>query len=224
MYLKDFRAVLFDLDGTLIRLDIDYEKEREEVRDYFCGLGVPGDWHFKPILTKIDEAVSFLVENRDYGEEERERLKKGALDIIDRYERGGVEKAEIIPGAREALEYLHRYRTKTGIFSRTSKRAVELAIRKFGFPEFGVVLGRENSERVKPDPQQIEICQRILDIGDRRFAVVGDHIYDMMAGKSAGAYCVGVLTGVSSEPSLRERGADVVVESVANLESIVIES
>jgi len=46
---------------------------------------------------------------------------------------------------------------------------------------------------------------------------VGDYKYDMMSGRKAGVFTIGVLTGYESRETLLKYGADVVVESVASI-------
>jgi phosphoglycolate phosphatase-like HAD superfamily hydrolase len=46
---------------------------------------------------------------------------------------------------------------------------------------------------------------------------VGDHPMDIRAGKEAGTFTVGVLTGYSNADALLDAGADLVVESAAQL-------
>jgi len=52
---------------------------------------------------------------------------------------------------------------------------------------------------------------------------VGDYWPDMVSGKEAGVFTVGVLTGHENEEKLKKYGADVVIESVAELFNVIDE-
>lgn len=53
------------------------------------------------------------------------------------------------------------------------------------------------------------------------FAFVGDYWPDMVSGKKAGAFVIGVLTGLEKEEKLKKYGADVVVKSVAEVPEVL---
>lgn len=66
---------------------------------------------------------------------------------------------------------------------------------------------------------------KLIEIRDRFkpdvFIYVGDYWPDMVSGKKAGAFVVGVTTGLEKEEKLRKFGADVVIESVSDICSVI---
>jgi phosphoglycolate phosphatase len=73
--------------------------------------------------------------------------------------------------------------------------------------------------RGRPAPDMILVCALRAQVTSMaNIAVVGDTASDMVAGQRAGVGLrIGVLTGNDDEPRLREHGADVVIDSVAQL-------
>ena len=47
--------------------------------------------------------------------------------------------------------------------------------------------------------------------------MIGDRFIDMVAGKSAGCFCVGVLWGFGSEKELEDSGADILLDEPEKL-------
>jgi phosphoglycolate phosphatase len=79
------------------------------------------------------------------------------------------------------------------------------------------VVTRDDTPRVKPDPEHIRIVLRRLGQDPFRSAMVGDHPMDISVGKEVGAFAIGVLTGYSSADDLRGAGADLIIESVSEI-------
>jgi len=85
-------------------------------------------------------------------------------------------------------------------------------------------LSPADAGRGRPAPDMILVCAlRARVTAMSHVAVVGDTASDMVAGSRAGAGLrVGVLSGNDGEQRLREHGADIVVDSVAQLLGEVI--
>jgi len=85
------------------------------------------------------------------------------------------------------------------------------------FDMFDMVAALEDQTRPKPSP---EGTQKVLDwLGFRReeCLFVGDSAVDIMSGRAAGLRCIGVLSGMADEQTLRNAGADNVIKSMAEL-------
>ena len=68
---------------------------------------------------------------------------------------------------------------------------------------FTTIIGADSGYGSKPDASQlIEIMKR-MGLDPLEMVMVGDSIYDMIAGRSAGLTSIGVLTGVASKTELR---------------------
>ena len=91
------RAFLFDLDGTLVDLDVDIEPVRCELAAMFGPLGYSAG--FSPILARIDEAASAVSSTPA----ELAVHKRAALALIDRAEVAAAASARACPGAADVL-------------------------------------------------------------------------------------------------------------------------
>ena len=82
---------------------------------------------------------------------------------------------------------------------------------------FSGIVGREDVETRKPHPEPVLKCLGYLGLDPHEVAYIGDSPIDIRAGKAAGSYTVGVLTGTSPRDVLRSEGPDHILESVAEL-------
>ncbi|MCB0078551.1 MAG: HAD family hydrolase [Anaerolineales bacterium] len=88
---------------------------------------------------------------------------------------------------------------------------------------FSAVTTRQDIWRFKPHPEAVRRTARLLQIPPERVLMVGDMPVDMESGKRAGAQALGVLTGFATAAELRAAGADVVLDSVAEMEALLPE-
>ena len=85
-------------------------------------------------------------------------------------------------------------------------------------------LGRGGREGVplKPDPTAVQETMEALGVKPEECLYVGDTGTDMKTGKHAGIYTIGVTWGFRGEDELRENGADVIVNSPAEILKIAL--
>jgi phosphoglycolate phosphatase len=136
----------------------------------------------------------------------------------------GVYENEVYEGVPEMLKAL-RASGKTLILA-TSKPTVfaEIILDHFGLRQyFDVVVGSElDGRRVNKD-EVVACALEEAKIGDKSQAVmIGDREHDIMGGKKNGLAAIGVLYGHGSREELQRTGADVIVETVAELQEVLM--
>jgi HAD superfamily hydrolase (TIGR01509 family) len=161
-------AVLFDFDGTLTRPGtLDFASVRR-------ALGCPQG---EPILEFINSLPS---------EERRAR----ARSILDAEEMEAAERSQPNLGAEDLLDYARLRRLKLGILTRNRAAAIRRALENFArirASDFDVILTREDVCLPKPSPDAVLLAARRLAVPVDSVLVVGDLVYDIQAGKGAGA-------------------------------------
>lgn len=125
-----------------------------------------------------------------------------------------------IPGARATIETLRSRGLKVALTTGFSPATREGLIETLGWDDlFDLRVSPRDAGRGRPAPDMLLWCAlqlRVSAVGS--IVAVGDTASDMVAGKSAGCgLCVGVLTGTDDDARLRSHGADVVVDSVADV-------
>lgn len=201
---------MFDFDGTLAELNIDFPYMRRAILNLIAGEGVPSDgFAHLHILEMIDAAAGEVGKLRPGG---RAAFHRQAHEIIRSIELDAAGRGRLLPGTISLLQRLRRDGRKSAVVTRNCRSAViEL------FPEIGdfcdLVLARDDVPLVKPDTDHLIRSLRALETKPQDSAMVGDHPMDMRMGKSTGTWTIGVLSGHSLEDELRQAGADVVLEN-----------
>ncbi len=126
------------------------------------------------------------------------------------------ERIEPLPGCVDLLHQLHGRGHRLGIAT-SSGRALPYLDRWGVRPLFQAIVGREDVRRRKPHPDVVLHCLRQLGLQPDEAVYVGDSPIDIEAGRAAGLFTVGVLTGTSSRERLSSVAPDHILESAPEL-------
>lgn len=212
--LRDLRAVVFDFDGTLAVLNIDFSEMREKVFKLMRNYGIDeSSIEEKYLLEIIDEAASILSKRNSSAAEE---FYQKAHLILHKFEMKAAKEGRMLPGVQEALLSLKRKGIKVGIVTRNCEGAVRKVlpdIEKF----CDVFISRDSIKKVKPHPEQLTSVLEALHVTGEETVMVGDHIIDIQAGKRLGMRTVGVLTGRVKEEEFVQAGADYILKDACEV-------
>lgn len=209
------QAVVFDFDGTLARLTIDFPGLTRKIAvlaEAFLG------WRPEPPVVPVLEWLDVLAvqvaeaEGPDVGREFRSR---GRL-VVNATELDAAREGQLFPRTLEILGRLRALGVAVGIITRNSTAAVRSV-----FPDMAsyceVFLAREDVARVKPDPLHVRSALSALGVAADRALTVGDHAIDIEGGRRAGTRTAGVASGALSREGLAAVGPDFLAPDVAAL-------
>jgi phosphoglycolate phosphatase len=208
------RAVVFDFDGTLAVLNIDFSSMRERVFNLMKRYGVREELiEEKYLLEIIDEVYQILWEKSPSDAEE---FYQEAHRILYEIELRAAEDGRLIPEVERTLKILRGRGIKIGIVTRNC----EDAVRKV-FPVIDdycdVFVSRNSIKKVKPHPDHLISVLRALDILGEEAVMIGDHPIDIQAGKKVGMKTIGVLTGRTKREEFEKAGADYILGEVSEV-------
>ena len=194
------RAVLFDLDGTLVD---SLDDLTDAVNHMMAGFG-------KDQLTKT--GVRTLVGKGDRNLVQRALDMESAADI----ERGlGLftefntnhiaDKSMLYPGVREMLENLVASGIRMAIISNKGAALSTLILETLGIDAFfQVICGGDTFPEMKPSPLPLMRVIDGLGINSSETLMVGDSINDIQAGKQAGIATIGCTWGYGGPDELKD--------------------
>jgi phosphoglycolate phosphatase len=212
--LRRVKAVIFDFDGTLAVLNIDFSLMRERIMALVNHFGIDeGSIRERYLLEMIDEVYPILWEKDSSGAEE---FYERAHQILHEVELKAAEEGKLILGTEAVLRMLRERRIKVGIVTRNCEEAVRKV-----FPDIDdycdVFISRDSVEKVKPHPDHLNSALEALNVSEKEAVMVGDHIIDIQAGKRAGMMTIGVLTGRIKREEFEEAGADYILRDVSEI-------
>ena len=207
-------AVLFDFDGTLVHITIDFQEMRESALAVIARYGHEGD--ASPYTLELIESVRDRIASTDSAL--AEAFQREALATIQKVELLAAKKAVPLPHVADMLNWLKERGIKIGIVTRNCREAVREVLRRHHLP-FDVLLTRDDVRRVKPHPEHLLEGLKRLRVPPERAMMVGDHPTDIRAAQAAGMVSVALTTTRSAADF--EIQADFVIDDIANLVEII---
>ena len=205
-----FPVVLFDLDGTVVdsggMILASMRHATREVlgREYtdeqlMRSVGGPGlDAQMAALdPERVDELVSVY---RAHNEPLHEELR-------------------CCTGMEDVLERLHVEGRRLGVVTAKRRATAELAFAAVPLGHlFDTIVGGDETERHKPDPEPLLLAAKRLGVSPQDCAYVGDSPFDIRAAKAAHMYSVAVTWGrIHDRPKLEAEHPAAIVDTAQEL-------
>lgn len=207
-------AVIFDFDGTLAKLNIDFPLMRQAILDLIGDYAVPMNGLSNLYVLEMIKAAQILISEIHPSKEES--FVKQAIALITKIEIEAAKKGDLISGTRDMLAELKKRKIKVGVVTRNCQAAVRTV-----FPDIfnycNTIITREMTCNVKPHPEHLLVALQSLGVAPESSSMVGDHPMDIRIGKHAGTLTIGVLTGYSTSDELIKAGADIIIDKAADI-------
>jgi phosphoglycolate phosphatase-like HAD superfamily hydrolase len=200
--------VIFDMDGALLRLDVDLEEVRLRLRELFAPHGVTQP--FRPILRRIREAA------RAVGDPDLERAGR---EILSTWEVRAAASARAREGAARVLAALDARGERLGLLTDAGRDAVPLALATAGLPPvFDAVVTRDDVAEPKPDAAGLRRLVDLLGPGEIWYIV--DHPREAETGKKLGVRVAALGGGLAAAADLERAGAERILTSFDDVLSL----
>lgn len=232
--IHDVKAVLFDLDGTLL----DFEKtwcsllfdiisdvknkfklKDEVIEDVIKNLGVEEDGfahdsvyvsgHFDLIMSKALD--SELIDSKT-----KESMLQYIKQLLDE-KHGELAKPHLIPGVKDVILTLKQHGYIVGLVTTDLKDITLNHLVETGLNDvFDCVYSDDGTLPIKPDTKIVDDICRKFNLCPHEIAMVGDTLTDMQfAIDSNMGYAVYVRSGYPNEKA--EKMSDMILENVVQL-------
>jgi len=219
-----FQYCLFDLDGTLtdpregITKSVQYALRKQGIEE--------------PDITKLEFFIGPPLRDTfmsAYGMT-REKAEETVAFYRERFAPIGVLENKVYDGVPKLLETLFENGVKIAIASSKPTVFVNQILEHFEIKQyFTVIVGSELDGRRDTKEEVVEEALRqlgILEMSESEkkscCAMIGDRKFDIQGAKAHGLTGVGVEFGFAKEGELEEEGADYIVETVAELEELLL--
>ena len=151
-------AVIFDLDGTLVHSDLDFDLIRRQI-------GIEQG----PVLEALE----------NFAPADRQK----AMDILHRHESRAADQARLDESAHHIFAQLADRGIKTALLTRNSRDSANTVIRRHALT-FDFVCAREDSP-IKPSPQPVLAICAALNVAPAAALMIGDYLFDLQSANQA---------------------------------------
>jgi HAD superfamily hydrolase (TIGR01549 family) len=210
------RALIFDLDGTLI--DTVYahvfawQRALAEAALPIEGwrihrrIGMSGGLFTRALARELGRPLS---------DDETDAIQARHGELY----RELLPERRPLPGAQDLLRHLRDLGVPYGIATSGRRPEIDASLEALGIGEGVTVVERGDVMRAKPEPDLFLACQERMGVEIRDVTVVGDAVWDLLAARRAGMLSVGLLTGGYGEDELAQAGAFRVYRDPAELDA-----
>lgn len=210
------KAAIFDFDGTLTALTLDFEHIKDEV------VAVARKYVEERAISEVEAyyIIEMIFELGNRMGERGAMLIEEALERLRCLELEAAKGKGVFPFTREVLRSLKESGIKIGIITRSCTDVLEAV-----FPDakeyIEAVVTREHTQQVKPHPGQVLKILGILGVPPEEALMVGDHPTDAMAGNAGGCLTVGVLSGRTGREDFEKVGATYIFDDIRGVPGIL---
>lgn len=164
---RDIDAVVFDLDGTLVDLNVDWEAARADVIDVYrtAGIDLSDDGLWELMLAAPEHDLTDAVE-----------------EAIARHERVGAANSIRLP-----LAAVLPLELPVGVCTLNCVTACRIALDRHDLLDHvEVIVGRDSLATQKPDPEPLTETIRKLNVDPAETVFIGDSSRDETTASRAG--------------------------------------
>lgn len=203
------RAVLFDMDGTLLDTAPDFIAVAQAMR-LARGLDRVPDQQVRDVVSGGARAMVLSAFDIDPFSDEFEILR---LEFLERYQRHCAVESKLYEGMAELLSEIEQADLIWGVVTNKPVRFAEPIMQQLGLASrSSVLVCPDHVSKSKPDPEPMLLACSQLDLDPATVLFVGDDLRDIESGRAAGSRTAAVRYGyIHPDDDPDTWGADVVV-------------
>ncbi|MBQ4154679.1 MAG: HAD-IA family hydrolase [Clostridia bacterium] len=213
-----FKAVLFDLDGTLANSLKDLALSTNHVLKKY-GFEERPEENFK---FYAGDGMAKMIARAMPQERVEDMLQTLLADFLEYYAVHYADNTSPYDGLVELVKKLKESGLKIAVVTNKAQKAAESVVTKLFGDTFDYIMGMRPDIPAKPDPTAVLMVMEELGVKPEECAFVGDTSMDIAAGVNAGAFPVGVLWGFRKREELESAGAKVFANTADELGNILL--
>ena len=199
------RAILFDLDGTLIDQFIPIYRAFSQVIEQ---LGFP-----VPDFETVKKSIGGASENTMAKLIGQSHAKEGVKLLRPIFEKEMLNGLIALPGANEILQKCRQKNIKTAVLTNKYGPHARTVCEHLNFSKYlEFTIGADDTEWKKPNPSLTKLALEKMGTNNKNTLYVGDSPYDFQTATNASMPCILLPTGTHSEKELLNLGGNVVVK------------
>ncbi|USH04754.1 phosphoglycolate phosphatase [Grimontia kaedaensis] len=213
----EVKAVVFELDGTLVNTAADVRYAAEEM---LADLKLPSlniehvsDW----LGDGSDKLIHRILSRKIDGSVPDPLFRLGSALFLKAYQRRNHASAELYPGVEVCLRQLTKKKVPMVVVTNQATSLANDLLTQLGIRHhFALVLGRDALQEPKPSPDGLLEAALLLQVNPDQLVMVGGSVNDVNAARAAGCGAVCVSYGYNYGVDIRYAAPDAVLDSLAD--------
>lgn len=213
--MKNYQAVIFDLDGTLADSLIDIADAMNKTLQEF---GYPTH-DYESYKYFVGNGLKNLVINcLPESSRNETRIELCFEKMVDNYKKSLVNNTRLYIGIDDLLNALSERNLKLAVLSnKADELTQEICNTLLNKWNFNIILGASSQFPRKPDPEAaIYLAEKMNSLPENTL-YIGDTNVDMKTANAAGMFAVGVTWGFRTKKELEESGAQLIIDKPMEL-------
>ncbi len=213
------KAILFDLDGTLIDSSEGITRSAQYALAHY-GIDEPD---LKKIYFFIGPPLMNTFMNH-YGFSKEKAVEAVAV-YRERYQDTGIFECSLYPGVKECIEELKKRGYMIGMASSKPEESCKRILEHFGILElFDDVVGATFDGKIDTKEEVLnEVMRRWSDIPREEMCLIGDTMFDIEGANKVGVPSIAVSFGFGNVDEMLKAGAKTVVDDLRKLPDVLAE-
>lgn len=216
------KAVLFDLDGTLVNTIVDLGAAVDHV---LKGFGISSDYTEADYKQMVGNGAMVLLERAFHGVGRAltpTQKEAAYVSFIEIYSRVLFAHTAPYEGITELLRCLRQSGRRLAVITnKPDANARQMADHLFLPGLFDFIAGQRVGVPIKPDPAQVHLALNRFNVSKENAVYIGDSNTDIQTARNAGLVSIGVDWGFRGAAELRREGADYIAYHPSEIQTIL---
>jgi phosphoglycolate phosphatase len=210
---KEEKAVIFDLDGTLL----DTLEDLKEAVNFALRSEQMPECTLEQVRQYVGNGVRMLMKRAVPQGEDNPRFEEAFASFTADYKEHCLEATKPYPDVLHLLEELKAQHVRTAIVSNKLDPAVKELNDRFFPGMIETAIGETQEIARKPAPDMVNCALEELSVRPEQAVYVGDSEVDLQTAANAGLPCISVTWGFRDQGFLREHGAKTFIQTPLEL-------
>lgn len=181
------KAIVCDLDQTLIKFEVNWDQLRQIFINIFSGYGFEiGNKNLRPLFEKVADELK-LLKNSGIPKKTTSKILNDIIKAQESFESDSLNSIIVYPDTKQFLKNVSEHKLKMGLLTSNISSVAGRIFSKYKIPFDGPIVGQEDVKYPKPNLEGVRKLLKSLNVEGHECIFVGDSDSDMKVAKEIGA-------------------------------------
>lgn len=216
-----YKAVVFDLDGTLVESKINYEKMGEQIKELLGRKGMKERIEDRRKAYQVIRGGAETLLEYGLPQENLESTLKELDQVMNNIELEALPTMTLKPNAVKTVKKLSEEGYRLGICTRSHRRYADKTLSMYKMAKyFHAVVGRDDTDKPKPNAHQLNVTIQQAGANPEETLYIGDTTTDLTTAKNANVDFVGYWRDERWAQTLLNNGCEKIVKDLWDIVEI----